>query len=49
MLKNLRLDLEELKDLRLGFPDAIRKRTQTLSKVAVVFFFKKKMTYKVVC
>jgi hypothetical protein len=47
-LKNLKLDSQELKDLRLGFPDVIRKRNQTPSKVAVVFFFEKKMTYKVV-
>ncbi|PVH91624.1 hypothetical protein DM02DRAFT_545460 [Periconia macrospinosa] len=46
-LKNLKLDSEELKDLRLGFPDVIRKRNQTSDKVAVVFFFEKKMTYKV--
>lgn len=46
-LKNLKLDSEELKDLRLGFPEVIRKRNQTPSKVAVVFFFEKKMTYKV--
>lgn len=48
-LKNLRLDSKELKDLRLGFPDVIRKRNQTSAKIAVVFFFEKKMTYKVVC
>jgi hypothetical protein len=47
-LKNLKLDSDELKDLRLGFPDVIRKRNQTSAKVAVVFFFEKKMTYKVV-
>jgi hypothetical protein len=47
-LKNLKLDPEELKDLRLGFPDVIRKRNQTSDKVIVVFFFEKKMTYKVV-
>ncbi|KAJ9646980.1 hypothetical protein H2199_001966 [Coniosporium tulheliwenetii] len=46
-LKNLRLDSKELKDLRLGFPDVIRKRNQTSAKIAVVFFFEKKMTYKV--
>jgi hypothetical protein len=47
-LKHLKLDSEELKDLRLGFPDVIRKRNQTSDKVVVVFFFEKKMTYKVV-
>lgn len=45
-LKNLKLDSEELKDLRLGFPDVIRKRNQTSdNKVAVVFFFETKKTY----
>lgn len=48
-LKNLELDSKELKDLRLGFPEVIRKRNQTSAKIAVVFFFEKKMTYKVVC
>ncbi|PVH92332.1 hypothetical protein DM02DRAFT_605500 [Periconia macrospinosa] len=44
-LKNLKLDSKELKDLRLGFPEVIRKRNQASDKVAVVFFFEKKMTY----
>lgn len=47
-LKNLELDSKELKDLRLGFPDVIRKRNQTSAKIAVIFFFEKKMTFKVV-
>ncbi|KAF2682822.1 hypothetical protein K458DRAFT_341710 [Lentithecium fluviatile CBS 122367] len=46
-LKNLELDSKELKDLRLGFPEVIRKRNQTSAKIVVVFFFEKKMTYKV--
>ncbi|KAF2745768.1 hypothetical protein M011DRAFT_478561 [Sporormia fimetaria CBS 119925] len=46
-LKNLKLDSAELKDLRLGFPEVIRKRNQTSDKVVVVFFFEKKMTYNV--
>lgn len=48
-LKNLSLDSMELKDLRVGFPEVIRKRNQTSAKIAVVFFFEKKTTYKVVC
>lgn len=48
-LKSLKLDSMELKDLRLGFPEVIRKRNQTAAKIAVIFFFEKKMTYKVVC
>lgn len=48
-LRNLTLDSKELKDLRLGFPEVIRKRNQTSAKIAVVFFFEKKTTYKVVC
>lgn len=47
-LKNLELDSKELKDLRTGFPEIIRKRNQTLAKIAVVFFFEKKLTYNVV-
>ena len=47
-LKNLELDSKELKDLRIGFPEIIRKRNQTLAKIAVVFFFEKKLTYNVV-
>jgi protein SERAC1 len=47
-LKNLKLDSEELRDLRLGFPDVIRKRNENSVKIAAVFFFEKKMTYKVV-
>ncbi|KAF2741651.1 hypothetical protein M011DRAFT_491174 [Sporormia fimetaria CBS 119925] len=46
-LKSLTLDSEELKDLRLGFPEVVRKRNQTSDKVVVVFFFEKKMTYRV--
>lgn len=46
-LKNLKLDSKELKDLPVGFPDVIRKRNQTSAKIAVVFFFEKKMTYHV--
>ncbi|KAL5387209.1 hypothetical protein DPSP01_003820 [Paraphaeosphaeria sporulosa] len=46
-LKNLILDSKELKDLRFGFPDVVRKRNQTPAKIRVVFFFEKKMTYKV--
>lgn len=48
-LKNLELDSMELRDLRDGFPEIIRKRNQTSEKIAVVFFFEKKETYKVVC
>jgi len=48
-LKHLTLDSKELKDLRLGFPEIVRKRNSTADKIAVVFFFEKKMTYKVVC
>jgi hypothetical protein len=48
-LKNLNLDSKELKDLRLGFPEVIRKRNQTSAKLAVVFFFERKTTYGVVC
>lgn len=47
-LKSLVVDSKELKDLRLGFPDVIRKRNQSPAKIAVIFFFEKKMTYKVV-
>ncbi|OBT98980.1 hypothetical protein VE01_02445 [Pseudogymnoascus verrucosus] len=46
-LNNLTLDSMELKDLRHGFPDLIRKRNQTSAKIAIVFFFEKKSTYKV--
>ena len=48
-LKYLKPDSKDLKDLRLGFPEVIRKRNQTSAKIAVVFFFERKMTYKVVC
>ena len=48
-LKNLKIDGENLKDLRFGFPEVIRKRNETSTKVAVVFFFEKKTTYKIVC
>lgn len=46
-LKSLVVDSKELRDLRLGFPEVIRKRNLTPAKIAVVFFFEKKMTYKV--
>ena len=48
-LKYLTLDSKEPRDLRLGFPRIIRERNSTADKIAVVFFFEKKMTYKVVC
>ena len=48
-LKYLKPDSKELKDLRLGFPEVIRKRNQSPAKIAVVFFFERKTTYKVVC
>jgi hypothetical protein len=47
-LNNLKLNSKALKDLQFSFPDIIRKRNQTSIKVAVIFFFFKKMTYKVV-
>ena len=47
-LKTLKLDSIELKDLRFGFVEVIRKRNQTPTKIAVVFFFERKTTYKVV-
>ncbi|KAI9763965.1 MAG: hypothetical protein M1840_008999 [Geoglossum simile] len=46
-LKNLKLDSEELRDLRSGFPDVICERNQASAEVAVFFFFEKKTTYKV--
>lgn len=46
-LKNLVLDSEKLQYLRRGFPEVVRKRNFTPAKIAVVFFFEKKMTHKV--
>ncbi|EXK76441.1 hypothetical protein FOQG_18819 [Fusarium oxysporum f. sp. raphani 54005] len=46
-LKNLNLDSARLKGLREGFPEVIRKRNQTSTKIAVVFFFERKTTYGV--
>ncbi len=47
-LKNLEIDGENLKGLRIGFPEVIRKRNKTSAKIAVVFFYERKETYKVV-
>lgn len=47
-LKSLQIDGENLKDLRFGFADIIRKRNVTSAKIAVFFFFERKATYKVV-
>ncbi|KAI4157009.1 MAG: hypothetical protein LQ342_008553, partial [Letrouitia transgressa] len=46
-LKNLEIDSEELKGLRLGFPEVIRKRNQSSAKIAVIFFFERKTTYNI--
>ncbi|ORY19555.1 Alpha/Beta hydrolase protein [Clohesyomyces aquaticus] len=46
-LKNLQQDSQELKPLRDGFPETIRKRNQSDAKVAVVFCYELFKTYGV--
>ena len=44
-LKSLKIDSQDLRALRMGFPEAIRKRNQDSATIAIVFFFEKKTTY----
>jgi hypothetical protein len=47
ILKSLKPDSQELKDLRKGFPDIIRKRNDTAQRIGVVFFYEEKDTFGV--
>jgi protein SERAC1 len=46
-LRTLKKDSHDLKFLRDGFPDVIRKRNDSADRIGVVFFYERLPTYKV--